>query len=112
MRPDVETATATLLGVRRRLAAADPGDAAVRELEHALGAAAVEALAADAWLLRADHRLRALAADDHAPPRDLRVTAAEREQLAEGVRALRRELAALRDEHTRLRGRDVPAPRR
>lgn len=110
MRPDLETALEHLTAVRRRLAAADPGARAVRDLEDALGDAAAHALAADAWLLRVDQQLRDLAADGRADGQALRLAAGDRERIAAGLLALRRELATLRGEHARLRGRDSGVP--
>jgi hypothetical protein len=104
MRPDIDTALQRVSAVRARVA--DLGDrVSVQEIEDELCDGYAQALEGDAWLTHADDQLHAIILDIASPVRGrrLRVLAAEHGEFQRSVIALRRELAALRREHDRLR---------
>jgi uncharacterized small protein (DUF1192 family) len=105
MRPAVERATRRVAATRDRVADLPIRDVAIAQIEDALGMGYAQALAADAWLMRAEHRLHELI-DDASPAgngHELRTLASERIAVRERVAALRDELARLRGEHDRVR---------
>ncbi|MEY2513473.1 MAG: hypothetical protein QOJ89_831 [bacterium] len=105
MRHAVERATGQVTATRDRVAGLPFRDVAIAQIEDVLGMGYAQALAADAWLMRAEHRLHELI-DDASPAgygRELRRLAGERIAVREGVCALRDELARLRGEHDRVR---------
>lgn len=104
MLSDVEAATERVIAVRGRVAEMPDGVSA-QELEDELCEGYAHALAVDAWLTEADNRLHELIDGPASPQRgrELRTLAAEHHKVQRGVIELRRELAGLRAEHTRLR---------
>lgn len=109
MRPDLETATNRVAALRARLVGMPDDDALVQEIEDALCAGYVEALAGDAWTTQTERRLQALIDDDSIAGRGraLRLVAREHGDVQHLLITLRRELAALRRQHDRLRSRSV-----
>lgn len=105
MRPDVQSATARVIETREQLAPLPAGELPAQEIEDALCVGYAEALAADAWLTRAEERMWELIDDPSLPVRgsELRALTAERADYQRSVTALRRELAALRNERDRVR---------
>jgi predicted nucleic acid-binding Zn-ribbon protein len=105
MRVDIDAAIERVAAIRTRLA--QPAQAAVPldEIEDALSEGYAQALACDAWLIRADQRVRELIDDTSrtVSGRELRALTGEHGDVQRELVALRRELAALRDEHERLR---------
>jgi hypothetical protein len=105
MRPDVDSATERVIALRTRLAEPHAAGPALQTIEDELCVGYVCALQADAWLSGVEERLQASFEERSLDARgQVRAVAAEHAKLQRGVIALRRELAALRREHDRLRG--------
>ncbi len=105
MHPDLEAATQRVIAARARLVDLPPDGVRRQDVEDELCEGYAHALAGDAWLADSERRLHELI-DDTALPvrgRELRALAAEHAEVQRSVISLRRELAALRREHDRLR---------
>lgn len=107
MRADVDTATERIIAARLRLAAVPARAVRLQEVEDVLCEGYAQALAADAWLMKTEGRLHELIDDASlaARGRDIRSLSGEHGRVQRSVMELRRELAALRAEHDRLRTR-------
>ncbi len=106
MRPDVQAATDRAIAARAQLAALAPHSVPPPEIEGELCSGYMHALDGDAWLAQVEDRLTVAVAADRSSPINCRepfALAAEHNEFRLGLIALRRELAALRDEHDRLR---------
>ena len=97
--------TERVAALRVHLRGKAPGDRLLAQIEDTLTEGYAHALSGDAWSTRSEQRLHDLISDAESPMRgrELRALANEHASFQSDVVALRRELAALRQDRDRLR---------